>query len=161
MQGIATTTTISAVTSGPAIATRNSCPGERVSLLIFITPPKKNRSMPLTVMPSRRAANACPSSCSTIEPKNPNAEATAVQKAICESSRTSSNDWLSQKMKRNRTANHETLTPMRMPKIVASRMELPPSTGLLWWHSLAHRPRSSAPERRAHTDSLAIEEMNG
>ena len=46
-------------------------PGERVSLLIFITPPKKKRSMPLTSMPSRRAASAWPSSCSRIEPKKP------------------------------------------------------------------------------------------
>ena len=59
------------VTSGPATATRNSCPGERVSLLIFMTPPKKNRSIPLTWMPSRRAASACPSSCSRIEAKKP------------------------------------------------------------------------------------------
>ena len=65
--------------AGPATATRNSAPGESVSRLIFITPPKKKRSMPLTSIPSRRAASACPSSCSTIEPKNGSAAATAAR----------------------------------------------------------------------------------
>ena len=70
------TSTIASVTSGPATATRNSSPGVSLSRLIFITPPKKNRSMPPTSMPSRRAASACPSSCSTIEPKNRTAATT-------------------------------------------------------------------------------------
>src|SRR5215217_7166897 len=48
------TTTIPSVTSGPAMATLNSWPGVVVSRDIFITPPKKKRSMPLTSMPSRR-----------------------------------------------------------------------------------------------------------
>ena len=62
--------TIPSVTSGPAAATRNSAPGESVSRFIFITPPNRNRSIPATSIPSRRAANAWPSSCSRIEPKN-------------------------------------------------------------------------------------------
>ena len=73
-------TTISSVTSGPAAATRNSWPGDVVSRLIFIMPPKKKRSMPLTSMPSRRAATAWPISCSRIEPKNPRAVKTATMK---------------------------------------------------------------------------------
>ena len=55
-------TMISSVTSGPAIATRNSAPGESVSRLIFITPPNRNRSIPSTSIPSRRAARAWPNS---------------------------------------------------------------------------------------------------
>ena len=66
------------VTSGPAAATRNSAPGESVSRLIFITPPNRKRSIPSTPIPSRRAASACPSSCSRIEPKKENAETTAT-----------------------------------------------------------------------------------
>ena len=84
------------VTAGPAIAIRNSWPGERVSLLIFITPPKKKRSIPLTSIPSRRAATAWPSSCSRIEPKKPNAAATAVQNASDELLSRSANASLSQ-----------------------------------------------------------------
>ena len=42
----------------------------------------------------------------------------------------------SQKMARKRIRNHEALTPTRMPRIVARRMELPPSTARQWWHSL-------------------------
>ena len=73
------TSTIASVTSGPATATKNSLPGVSVSRLIFITPPKKNRSIPATSMPERRAASACPSSCSTIEPKNSTAAASAAR----------------------------------------------------------------------------------
>ena len=76
------TTTISSVTSGPAAATRNSAPGESVSRLIFITPPNRNSSIPDTSMPSRRAASACPSSCSRIEPKNSTAATTATLNAV-------------------------------------------------------------------------------
>ena len=76
------TITISNVTSGPAAATRNSAPGESVSRLIFITPPNRNSSIPDTSMPSRRAATACPSSCSRIEPKNSTAATTATPNAV-------------------------------------------------------------------------------
>jgi hypothetical protein len=69
---------IARVTRGPAAATRNSAPGVSVSRLIFITPPNRNRSMPSTPIPSRRAASACPSSCSRIEAKKLNAETTAT-----------------------------------------------------------------------------------
>ena len=74
--------TISAVTAGPAAATRNSAPGESVSRLIFITPPNRNSSIPDTSMPSRRAASACPSSCSRIEPKNSTAATIATPNAV-------------------------------------------------------------------------------
>ncbi len=77
------------MTSGPAAATRNSAPGEPVSLDIRIRPPKKKRSMPATWMPSRRAASACPSSCRTIEPKNSSAVATAAAYAVVSDPRTS------------------------------------------------------------------------
>ena len=66
------------VTSGPATATRNSAPGESVSRLIFITPPNRNRSMPSTEIPSRRAASACPSSWATIDAKKLAAATTAT-----------------------------------------------------------------------------------
>ena len=130
------TTTISNVTSGPAAATRNSWPGVEVSRLIFITPPKKKRSMPATSIPSRRAASAWPSSCSRIEPKKPKAVRTATMKPCWSSPSSSANGSWSQKMARNRITNHEMLTPTRIPKIVARRMELPPSTECQWWHSL-------------------------
>ena len=71
-------TMIASVTAGPAAATRNSAPGESVSRLIFITPPNRNRSIPATSMPSRRAASAWPSSCSRIEAKNVTAVTTAT-----------------------------------------------------------------------------------
>ena len=70
--------TSASVTSGPATATKNSLPGVSVSRFIFITPPKKKRSMPETSMPARRAATAWPSSCRTIEPKNSTAAASAA-----------------------------------------------------------------------------------
>ena len=66
------------VTAGPAIATRNSAPGESVSRLIFITPPNRKRSIPSTAIPSRRAASAWPSSCATIEAKKLAAATTAT-----------------------------------------------------------------------------------
>ena len=163
----AATTMIANVTTGPATATRNSWPGDRVSLFIFITPPKKNRSMPLTPMPSRRATTAWPSSCSRIDPKKPKAAATAVQNASDALPSTSSNELLRTKMKRNRTKNHETFTPMRMPMIVPSRIELPPSTGCQWWHSLAgwlSRPgcaARSAPVRPGQDQTVEfLKEMN-
>ncbi len=71
-------TMISSVTAGPAAATRNSAPGVSVSRFIFITPPNRNRSMPSTSIPSRRAASAWPSSCSTIEAKKLAAATTAT-----------------------------------------------------------------------------------
>ena len=71
----------SSVTAGPANATRNSSPGVSESRSARMKPPKKNRSMPPTPIPSRRAASACPSSCSTIEPKNRNAEMTEAMNA--------------------------------------------------------------------------------
>ena len=129
--------TSASVTSGPATATRNSWPGDVVSRFIFITPPKKKRSMPLTSMSSRRAASACPSSCSRIEPKKPKAVATATMNPSWSSSSVSPNVPWKKKMARNRIRNHEALTPTRIPRIVARRMELPPSTGRQWWHSLA------------------------
>ena len=87
------TTTISSVTSGPAAATRNSAPGESVSRLIFITPPNRKSSIPDTSIPSRRAAIACPSSCSRIEPKNSTAAATATAKAtVSDAARVSWNE---------------------------------------------------------------------
>ena len=67
----------SSVTAGPAAATRNSSPGVSESRSERMKPPKKNRSMPPTPIPSRRAASACPSSCSRIEPKKMNAAMTA------------------------------------------------------------------------------------
>ena len=76
----ALTRTSPSVTSGPAAATRNSAPGESVSRLIFITPPNRNSSIPVTSIPSRRAATAWPSSCNRIDPKNNTAAATATPK---------------------------------------------------------------------------------
>ncbi len=72
------TVTIASVTSGPATATKNSLPGVSVSWLIFMTPPKKKRSIPATPIPTRRAASAWPSSCSRIEPKNSTAAPSEV-----------------------------------------------------------------------------------
>ena len=70
---------IRAVTTGPATATLNSSPGDSVSPVIFAMPPKNHRSMPEIPIPRRRATSAWPSSCSTSEPKNSSALATAVR----------------------------------------------------------------------------------
>ena len=53
-----------------------------MSRLIFITPPNRNSSIPVTSIPSRRAATAWPNSCSRIDPKNNTAAATATAKLI-------------------------------------------------------------------------------
>ena len=73
----------SAAASRPGRRTRPGTPrrGSRESRSARMKPPKKNRSMPTTPIPSRRAASACPSSCSTIEPKNRNAEMTEAMNA--------------------------------------------------------------------------------
>ncbi len=58
------------LTSGPAIAIRNSAPAEGNSPANLATPPKSHRVIPSICMPSRRACIACPSSCRTSEVKN-------------------------------------------------------------------------------------------
>ena len=69
------------VTSGPAIATRNSTPG-LVDSVVRVMPPNAHRSMPATERPLLRATSACPSSCMTIETKNESTEATATRYAV-------------------------------------------------------------------------------
>ena len=76
------TTAITAVTSGPAAAIRNSTPGESESLLSFATPPNIHRSMPSIEIPFRIATHACPSSWSRIERKNRSALTTASTNAF-------------------------------------------------------------------------------
>jgi len=71
------TTTIASVTSGPAIATLNSVAGLSDSRSIRATPPKIQSWMLEMPIPLRTATIAWPSSCRTIEPKNPTALATA------------------------------------------------------------------------------------
>ena len=73
---------ITAVTTGPAIATRNSCPGVRVSPRMRATPPNSQRSIPAMPMPFRIATTACPSSWSTTERKNRSALTVASTKAF-------------------------------------------------------------------------------
>ena len=72
------TTTISAVTAGPAAATLNSSPGEFESRESLATPPKSQRSIPEVEIPSRRAASAWPSSCSSSEMKKSSVAAIAM-----------------------------------------------------------------------------------
>jgi hypothetical protein len=71
------TAAISAVTAGPAAATRNSTPAESVSLDSLATPPNSHRSMPSILIPLRIATTAWPSSCRTMLPKKSSAETTA------------------------------------------------------------------------------------
>jgi hypothetical protein len=66
------------VATGPATATRNSAPAVSGSERMCISPPNRNRSMPETWMPSRRATSAWPISWTMIEPKNRNASTTAA-----------------------------------------------------------------------------------
>ena len=51
-------TAMASVTSGPAIATRNSSPGDCVSRPSLATPPKSHRSMPSIGIPLRMATSA-------------------------------------------------------------------------------------------------------
>ena len=76
------TRTITSVTTGPAIAIRNSCPGVSVSRCIRAMPPNIHRSMPTIGMPLRSATIAWPSSWSRIERKNSSAETTASTNAF-------------------------------------------------------------------------------
>ena len=69
--------TIASVTAGPAIATLNSVEGLSVSRSSRARPPKIQSWMLEIPIPLRSATKACPSSCRTIEPKNPIALATA------------------------------------------------------------------------------------
>ena len=69
-----------AETSGPAIAMRNSAPGEGNIAAKRATPPKSQSVMPSICMPSRRAWTAWPSSCSRIDAKKASAAATAMAK---------------------------------------------------------------------------------
>ena len=124
--------------AGPATATKNSLPGVSVSRLIFITPPKKKRSMPVTSMPERRAASAWPSSCSTIEPKNSDRggdRGRVARRLVAEDVREAAPT--AQKMNRNRIRNQEALTPILIPKIRPSWNELPPSIYGQSSHSIA------------------------
>ena len=73
---------IASVTSGPAMATRNSTPGESVSRSSFATPPNSHRSMPEIGMPFRIATTAWPSSCSRIEAKKSSAVIVARANAL-------------------------------------------------------------------------------
>ena len=112
------------VTTGPATATLNSPPGVSVSRDIFAMPPKNHRSMPMISIPCLRAASACPSSCSTSEAKNSRALATAVRYAtVSLEFSVSRKDPERMKMKKKRTRNQLTSTPMRIPKTRASWIE--------------------------------------
>ena len=62
---------IANVTRGPARATFSSVPGLSASRSIRAMPPKIQSWMPVMPIPLRMAAKAWPSSCRTIEPKNP------------------------------------------------------------------------------------------
>ena len=73
---------MASVTSGPAIATRNSTPGESVSRSSFATPPNIHRSMPEIGIPLRIATTAWPSSWSRIDRKNSSALAVASPNAL-------------------------------------------------------------------------------
>ena len=75
-------TTIPSVTSGPAIATRNSTPAESVSRPSLATPPNIQRSMPSIGIPLRIATNAWPSSWSRIDRKKSSALTVARTKAF-------------------------------------------------------------------------------
>jgi hypothetical protein len=77
--GIAQTIRITSVTTGPAIATANSAPGERGSRPSCASPPKNHRSMRLTSMPCRMATNAWPSSCRRIDRYSSSAAPTATR----------------------------------------------------------------------------------
>ncbi len=74
------TTAIAKVTAGPAAATSNSVAGVSLSRSIRATPPKIQSWMLEMPIPWRSAEKAWPSSCRTIEPKNPIAVATASAK---------------------------------------------------------------------------------
>ena len=106
---IATPTAItSSVAAGPAAATRNSEPAVAGSERMCIRPPNRNRSMPATSIPSRRATSACPISWTMIDPKNRNAAATAVRYTVVVVASTVSRklSW-KKKITRNRTSSHE------------------------------------------------------
>lgn len=66
------------LTSGPAIAMRNSAPAEGNIPAKRATPPNSHRVMPSICMPSRRATTAWPSSWSNSDTKN----SSAAQKPI-------------------------------------------------------------------------------
>ena len=78
------TTKISAVTAGPARATRASTPAESASRSIRAMPPKIQSWIELMPIPLRVAATAWPSSCRRIEPKKPIALATAKTNGVIE-----------------------------------------------------------------------------
>jgi len=61
---------ITRVTSGPAVAMRNSAPAEGNDPLNRETPPNSQSVIPLISIPSRRATTACPSSCNSRDAKN-------------------------------------------------------------------------------------------
>ena len=73
---------MASVTSGPAIATLNSSPGDCVSRPSFATPPNSHRLMPSIGIPFRMATQAWPSSCSRIERKNSSALIVARRNAL-------------------------------------------------------------------------------
>ncbi len=73
--------TMTAVTAGPAAATKNSSFGFFESRVSFATPPKSHRSIPLVPMPKRRAVSAWPSSWRRSETKNRSVAATAMPNA--------------------------------------------------------------------------------
>ena len=74
---IAQTTTMTAVTSGPAIAILNSVPGVSESFSSRAKPPNIHRVIAETPMLCRLATKAWPSSCSRMEAKKRTALATA------------------------------------------------------------------------------------
>ena len=69
---------MTAETIGPATAIRNSAPAEGYMPRSRATPPNSQSVIPSISTPSRRAASACPSSCSRIEPKNETAATAAI-----------------------------------------------------------------------------------
>ena len=84
---------IARVTTGPAIATLNSVPGESVSPFIRATPPNSHSVIEVIGIPLRTATTACPSSCRRIEAKKRSAEATASRYASVSECRGPRTSW--------------------------------------------------------------------
>ena len=73
---------ITSETSGPAMAIRNSAPADGNRPRNFATPPRSQSVIPSICIPSRRASNACPSSCRRSELKKRSDATTAIAQYV-------------------------------------------------------------------------------
>ena len=107
------------LTSGPTMATRNSCPGVDGSPPRADTPPKMNSVMLVTGSPSRFATSEWASSCKRIELKKMSA-ATTADAHRCPAVQSPYSSWkkpvASHQVRRAKIPNQLQWTRMSMPK---------------------------------------------